>query len=557
MKTRIVKHREEVRSNGQIPVAIYARVSLDIQDSDSSVSLDEQVADAEQHCDENGYRVFDVYEDVDHGWKKERAHYQRMIADGRQGRYQKIICWRLDRLGRGFTPLVPILDLVDRYGIEVEGVNQTLSKDSLVFLAMVGKMELDALRERTTMGRRGAARNGRVPTNRVPYGYYVDEDRRPQVNEDEADVIQEIFRLCIEDNLGHRRVANILNSRDILSPGGGKKRWTDGTISEILANEVYYTGKWYFGRTRTRLSQEDGQTIRELILQPESEWIAIDFPTIVSEDVWRKARRSIERRTLFTSPNTKTFYLLQRMVTCEVCGLILNARTKNSIHGQDELPKDERGGYRYYVCGGMNRGIGWNCRKRPSIRAELLESLVWGQFDRIIRNPSIMIDGVASQSEARGESHARLVAAIEKAEKEKAEAELGRNMVSAQILKTAERDIQYRESINEMFDELLADSEERLAEIDEKLEDLWLRQESAQYQMNGDMFRDWASNIGETLKTLDKEARQGLLRDVFEHITIDRNNRITITAAVPVEQFVAFDLGTSNRLNDARYDRRR
>ena len=557
MKTRTVKRREEVQRDGQITVAIYARVSLDIQDSESKVSMDEQVADAKKYCDEKGYRVYDVYQDVDHGWSKNRREFMRMIEDGKSGRYQRIICWRLDRLGRGLTPLIPLLDLIDNYGIEVDGVNQALSKDSLAILAMVGKMELDALRQRTAMGRRGAARKGRVPINSVPYGYYVDEDRRPQVNEAEAAVIREIFRLCTESNLGHRRVANVLNSRGVPSPGGGKKGWKDGTISGIVANEVYWTGIWYFGRTKTVMSQEDGQTIRNLILQPENEWIAIDFPTIVSEDVWHKARRHVESRTHFSPRNTRIFYLLQQMVTCEECGLSFNARSHGPIPGQDAIPKDERVRHRYYVCGGMNRGIGWNCRKRPSIRAELLESVVWGQFKRIIRCPSIMIDGVASQSEARGESHARLVAAIEKAESDKAEAEQGRNMVSAQMLRTAETDVLYRESLNEMFDELLAESEERLAAIDETLEDLWLRQESAQYQMNGDMFRDWAGNIEETLNTLDDEDRRSLLREVIEHITIDRNNRIAITAAVPVEQFVAFESRTSNRLNDARYDRRR
>ena len=70
-----------------------------------------------------------------------------------------------------------------------------------------------------------------------------------------------------------------------------------GQCQPSFAMKVYYTGKWYYGRTRTVMSQEDGKVIRRMVLQPEFEWIQIDFPTIVSEDVWNEARGRIQRRT--------------------------------------------------------------------------------------------------------------------------------------------------------------------------------------------------------------------------------------------------------------------
>ena len=38
-------------------------------------------------------------------------------------------------------------------------------------MAAMGKIEIDNFRERASMGRRGMAKQGRIPTSEVPYGY--------------------------------------------------------------------------------------------------------------------------------------------------------------------------------------------------------------------------------------------------------------------------------------------------------------------------------------------------------------------------------------------------
>ena len=439
---------------------------------------------------------------------------------------------------------MPILDLLDYYDVEIEGVKQTLSRHMLTLVGAVGKMDIDSLKERTAMGRRGAARSGRVPINNLPYGYYVDEQRQPQVNEEQATVIRRIFRLSTEENLGHRRIARIFNREGIPTPATGKRGWTDGTVSAILANPLYYTGKWYYGRTKAALAQKNGKVVRRLIRQPKSAWIAIDFPTIVNEAIWKEARRRIERRSHFAPRNTKIYYMLQRMVTCEECGLIMNARSHYILPGQDDIPKSERKRRRYYVCGGMNRGY-LKCRNTASIPAELLEDAVWNEFERIITQPSIMIEGVASQSEAQEEAYDRLSAAVEQAEKERSNAEREHEIIMRQILRR-EMDGLRPDSVDDLFDQFRGESTERLREVDEQLEDLRLRQEIAQHRMNGDLYRDWAANIEGTLDNLGPEERKSLVRGVFERITIDRDNQVTITAAIPVEDFVAFGSGASS-----------
>ena len=62
-------------------------------------------------------------------------------------------------------------------------------------MAAVGKIELDNFRERSSMGKRGSAKQGRIPIGNVPYGYRVGQDGRPEVVEAEADVVRRVYNL--------------------------------------------------------------------------------------------------------------------------------------------------------------------------------------------------------------------------------------------------------------------------------------------------------------------------------------------------------------------------
>ena len=528
-------------TNDEVWVAIYARVSTEAQDGDDKVSMDEQIDDAKRFCAERSYRVFGVYRDRDHGWSKHRPEFLRMVEDGKSGRYQRIICWRLDRLGRGLSPLVPVFELVDYYGIEVEGVNQLISKDMLAFLAVHGKMELDGIRERTAMGRRGAAKSGRVPIRNVPYGYRRDKDRRPQINEAQAEIVRKIYQLSGEDGLGHLRIARRLNEDLVPTPAESKRGWSDGTVSTILSNEVYHTGIWYYGRHQVFLSQENGKVKRNLRLRPKSEWIPIDFPKIISVDDWQKARGLIDSRMRFSRRNTKVHYMLQSLVTCEGCGLLMNCRSNSPLPGQDGIPREERKVRRYYLCGGMNKRTAM-CRKTARIPAELLEDAIWEGFKRIVSHPSIMVTGVQSQSDVLEAYHRRLAEAVRDAEKRRANCLEERNYMMRHLISRAMEEGLNPEAENVELDGMLAEYDGRLREYDEEINNLRLNQEAARHQMNGSVIQDLGDNIDEVLSALSDEDRTNLLKSVCKSITIDGSNQVTITTLLPVDESTELEL---------------
>ncbi len=163
--------------------AIYARVSDKSQDTEDKTSISEQISEMETYCERRGLNVVARYQEVGRGWSKNRTEFQRMLTDARDGRFDVIVCWKMDRLSRGMYPAAALMEVVEAHQIRLESVMDPVDMKMFGIMAAIGKIELDNIRERTTMGRRGKAKQGRMPNGSVPYGYRIGEDGRPVVYE--------------------------------------------------------------------------------------------------------------------------------------------------------------------------------------------------------------------------------------------------------------------------------------------------------------------------------------------------------------------------------------
>ena len=167
--------------------AIYARVSDKSQDTEDKTSISEQISDMETHCERRGLTIAARYQEVGRGWSKNRPEFQRMLADARRGRFDTIVCWKSDRLSRGMYPAAVLMEVVEAYQIELEAVMDAIDMKTFGLMAAIGKIELDNFRERASMGKRGSAKQGRIPVNNVPFGYRLGEGRKAEVVESEAE----------------------------------------------------------------------------------------------------------------------------------------------------------------------------------------------------------------------------------------------------------------------------------------------------------------------------------------------------------------------------------
>ena len=151
------------RKTGTKRAAIYARVSDKSQDTEEKTSISEQISDMEAHCERRGRTITARYQEVGRGWSKNRPEFQRMLADAKRGRFDTIVCWKSDRLSRGMYPAAALMEVIEAYQIDLEAVLDAIDMKTFGLMAAIGKIELDNFRERASMGKRGAAKQGRIP----------------------------------------------------------------------------------------------------------------------------------------------------------------------------------------------------------------------------------------------------------------------------------------------------------------------------------------------------------------------------------------------------------
>lgn len=101
--------------NMKTPVAILGRVSLD------SMDFQRQVSDLQKVADRLNYEVVSIITEKISGAKKndERLGVQQLLQEARQGRFQKILCTEVSRLGRSTIQTLSLLEELHQMGISV------------------------------------------------------------------------------------------------------------------------------------------------------------------------------------------------------------------------------------------------------------------------------------------------------------------------------------------------------------------------------------------------------------------------------------------------------
>ena len=172
------------------------------------------------------------------------------------------------------------------------------------------------------MGKRGTAKQGRVPTGGLPYGYRIGDDGRPEVVEEQAEVVRRIFHMYVHEGMGSHSIAVRLTD-DGVPTQTGKLLWLQSRVHHVLGNATY-TGTWVYGKFR-HVSTEDGMKVYD---QPRDTWIEIPIPRLIDDETWERAQKVKKQRSRRAKRNTKVVYLLQHLLRCGECGRNFHARSR-------------------------------------------------------------------------------------------------------------------------------------------------------------------------------------------------------------------------------------
>src|SRR5258706_4050403 len=91
--------------------AIYARVSTVDQEPEN------QLQELRRYVEARGWTGVEYVDRGVSGLKDRRPALDQLLTDARRRRFDVLICWRLDRLGRNLKHLIAMLDDLQALGI--------------------------------------------------------------------------------------------------------------------------------------------------------------------------------------------------------------------------------------------------------------------------------------------------------------------------------------------------------------------------------------------------------------------------------------------------------
>lgn len=224
---------------------VVARLRLS-RDTDTSTSIERQREVTAKWADMHGHTIVGEAVDLDVSRAVrpiEMPGLRPWLTDPELiDSYDGIVVWRLDRLGAGSIALNEVLAWCRDNGKQLYSATENFDLGSWSgrivanVLADVADAEVQAIRERTQDSRAKLRQTGRWAGGIPPYGYRserVDDGYRLVINEEEAEVVREIFRR-VGENESCNAIANDLSRRGIRPRKAA--RWGMSSVRKIAAS---------------------------------------------------------------------------------------------------------------------------------------------------------------------------------------------------------------------------------------------------------------------------------------------------------------------------------
>ncbi len=225
----------------QITAAIYARVSSHNQIF--GYSLEEQIRLSRERCKVMGWKVSYIFkEDGISGSTLDRPKFQVMMGTARQGAFDVLVFWKLDRFCRSLVDLVNVERELRGYNVALHSITESIDtvtpfgKFNFRNIGSAAELERDLIKERSRMGMKALALKHKWPNKYPPLGYDKKEDGKLKINEKEIKLVREIFGMYVKLR-SMPQVAFELNKKGVETKRGN--RWATTAVKRILDNKLY------------------------------------------------------------------------------------------------------------------------------------------------------------------------------------------------------------------------------------------------------------------------------------------------------------------------------
>ena len=348
--------------------AIYARYSSHAQ---RDCSIEQQMQECREKALELGLMVVHEYSDrAVSGKTDNRPSFQKMLKDADKGKFQYLIAWKSNRLGRNMLNAMVNEERLLEAGVKCIYVEEDFDDSAAGRFALRSMMNVNQfysenMAEDIQRGLRDSASECKC-LGAMPYGYQKGEDGRYEIYEPEAEIVREVYNRVANGEM-FVSIAEDLNSRGIYKRKGKQKtKWGKSSFQNLIHNEKYKgIYKW-----------------NDIV-------ISGGMPRIIDDELFEKVQRvTTTKKNPYSNARRRTnngLYLLTGKVFCGKCG--------SRMVGISGLGK---GGdqYFYYAC--QQKRLQHTCDKE-NIRRETLEAEVARAIRVYLLNDEV-IDWIADQA---------------------------------------------------------------------------------------------------------------------------------------------------------------
>lgn len=315
-----------------ISAGLYVRVSTEDQ-SRFGHSLDEQEDRLRKLCEFKGYETYKLYREEGVSAKNtNRPKFKEMMDDMKDGKINKIIIYKLDRLTRSIKDLETICSLLEEYNCDLESVAEEINtgnangKFFIRMLTILAQLEIERTSERTKFGLIGAAKKGHI-SGQPPIGFTkVNGSKDLVIDDEKAEIVREIFDLYLEG----KSVCSIckeFNKENILN-----RHWATTTVDKILSNQLYI-GNMEYGK-RVGGKKEIFEDV---------------VPAIIDKTKFEMVQKRKEKN--LKNYKRKLVYIFMQKLVCPKCHKVMGGCSSTSKNKTKHV---------YYRCACCNTRISEN-----------------------------------------------------------------------------------------------------------------------------------------------------------------------------------------------------
>lgn len=315
---------------------LYPRVSTDDQVREG-FSLDEQEKEMKKLCMYKNYQIYKVYREEGVSAKNmNRPKFQEMIQDLKDGKINRIIVYKLDRLTRSIQDLEVICKLIEKYHCSLDSVSEEINTDTAMgvfFIRMttiLAQLEIERTSERTKFGLKGAAKNGHF-CGKAPIGYRK-INKKLVIDDLESEVVKEIFDDYV-NGLSVCTITKKLNNKNALN-----RNWRTTTIDRMLSNYIY-CGDYLYGKRAKNMKPIHLENI---------------CPAIIDKETFKMVQTQKERN--LKNYTRKHTYVYMQKIVCSKCNKIMGGSSSTSKNKPTQI---------YYKCNCCNTRINEKKIEKP------------------------------------------------------------------------------------------------------------------------------------------------------------------------------------------------